>query len=665
MSRTASAICSSGSAAQSPVTRHDGRSGLARAGSVMMLGLLLSLTLPGCSTAPRQGDARGEANADIRAAMGEEAAPLTVAPPPPALLDPLKHLPGLSPAPGVGLLQPPAEERINISVENLPARDFFIGLVRGTRTNLVVHPEVEGNITLELTQVTVPEALELVRRAYGYDFERTGQGYVIYPRTLQTRGFNVNYLNLRREGRSSTSVASNRLNSSAGTGTTTPAASGSSAGADITTVSQADVWGELRQSLELLVCGQSSFNAAAAAAPAAPTSPASSDPVAALGALSAPQTGVPTAPMPAPMSAGSSGGTAMAGGCTAAGRSVVVTPQAGLVTVRALPGELREVERFLDSLRQNLNRQVLLEAKIVEITLNDSFQAGINWAGLDYFNSARDQGLLLGQTGGGTLLSNGQSDIAGQQANLNPDNRLLPTGADNGFGSVFDQTLTSAFGGLFTASLVLDDFTGFLELLKTQGEVQVLSSPRVATLNNQKAVIKVGRDQRRLYDFDINIVNDAGENTNADVERDPVFADYFSGIVLDVTPQIDADGMVSLHVHPVITDVNTQTTVITSGGVDEQYPLAAVDVRETDTLVRARSGQLVVIGGLMSSAESRDRASLPGVGDVPVAGELFGQRRNSSRKSELVILLKPVVIDSERRWEQLMNETRERVLRGP
>jgi MSHA biogenesis protein MshL len=181
-----------------------------------------------------------------------------------------------------------------------------------------------------------------------------------------------------------------------------------------------------------------------------------------------------------------------------------------------------------------------------------------------------------------------------------------------------------------------------IELLGSQGNVQILSSPRISTINNQKAVIKVGTDEFFVTDIDFDDNNSAvtaTDSTSTSVELTP----FFSGISLDVTPQISENGVITLHVHPSVSEVNDQEKVITIGERDVTLPLASSTVRETDSVIRAESGQIVVIGGLIQNSSEDNNSAVPFFSEIPLVGELFKQRRFQSRKSELVILLRPVV----------------------
>ncbi|MBW2187667.1 MAG: pilus (MSHA type) biogenesis protein MshL, partial [Deltaproteobacteria bacterium] len=287
-------------------------------------------------------------------------------------------------------------------------------------------------------------------------------------------------------------------------------------------------------------------------------------------------------------------------------------------------------------------RKVILEAKIIEVQLNDGFQTGINWGALVKLDSGAG---TIGQVGGGTSINTGGSEIAGNSGNLNP---LLA--------GTIDGLTSSAFGGVFSAAVEFSDFQAFVEAVKVQGDVQVLSSPRISTLNNQKAVIKVGTDEFFVTEV----------SSDTDTETDTATADitltpFFSGIALDVTPQISENGRVTLHIHPTVSDVVDQTKVITVNGQEQSLPLAFSSVRESDTIVSARNGQVVVIGGLMKNTESQQTAGIPILGDLPGIGYLFRHQQDTTRKSELIILLRPQVVNQDQDWANDVDQARQRM----
>lgn len=474
----------------------------------------------------------------------------------------------------------PVEPRFDLSVANAPARQVLLGLVEGTPYEIVLHPDVVGNVTLNLKDITVPEAMNALRDVYGYEYRREGNRYFILGRGMQTRIFHVNYLNLVRRGKSDTRVQSGEIGSrTSGTGATSSTTTAALNSIQVETQSQTDFWKDLSETLRVIV--------------------------------------------------GTSGD-----------RRVVVNPQAGIVVVRAMPQELRVVEDYLGVTHANVNRQVVLEAKILEVELNDAFQAGINWSKIH-------GNYTFGQVGGGSAFGgSGLSEIAGNTGNLNPT---------TGTFSPISGTNASAFGGIFSIAARTSDFAAFVELLKSQGEVQVLSSPRVSTVNNQKAVIKIGGDE-----FFVTGVT-GGTTTTVGVTSPTVqLTSFFSGIVLDVTPQIDERNNIVLHIHPSVSTITQKDKSFSVFGSNFTLPLAASTIQESDNIVRAQSAQIIVIGGLMKEASTDQNASVPLLGDIPIVGNLFKHRKLTRVKRELVILLKPTIVDT-KEWDGELKGVQERM----
>jgi MSHA biogenesis protein MshL len=325
------------------------------------------------------------------------------------------------------------------------------------------------------------------------------------------------------------------------------------------------------------------------------------------------------------------------------GRHVIANAQAGVLSVRAMPEEHRAVAGFLEIIEGSVQRQVILEARIIEVELLDRFRSGINWELLFEIDGVD---FAVGQVAGNSLFDEGTSAIRGAPLDIGAGGTSV-----GGFQS-------SAFGGPFTLSAGSEDFSSFIELLETQGNTRVLSSPRIATVNNQKAVIKVGTDEFFVTGVQSQVAAGTAASTAASTVQ---LTPFFSGIALDVTPQINESGDVILHIHPTVSEVTDQTKTFTTGGREESLPLAFSTVRESDSIIRARSGQLVVIGGLMRDEVAERRIGTPGLGRLPLLGHLFSSRNDESIKTELVILLRPIVIGDDSAWTDMAQERLERI----
>ena len=543
---------------------------------IATVALLLAMT--GCAYQP--GYSPNEANEAMKPKAAEQKAPARKSTMPAEVSDFLSQSADEQQKDGLALLEEP---RFVLQADNVDAKDFFYGLAADSPYNILVHPDVSGEISLSLKDVTLDETLDAVQDMYGFEVRRSGRTIQVFPSGVRTQTFTLDYLSLRRFGTSQTEISGGGVSEERNQGNSNNSGSSNSNtqtqgtpflgndsgeysrnsqqnqlqgnGSSINTQSETDLWGGLKEVIEGII---------------------------------------------------GSG-------------NVVLSPQAGIVSVTASPGKLRAVGDFIDVLESRLQRQVILEARIIEVTLNDGYQQGINW-----------------------------SDMA----------------SGSGFGVDFNgvtpsNTTSAAIGGLFGLTYTDEgnNFSGMIEMLQTQGTVQVLSNPRVSASNNQKAVIKIGEDE--YYVTDVNSTTNLGTGgssavSNSDIDLTP----FFSGISLDVTPQISDDGEVILHVHPSVVETEEQQKVITLSEGELVLPLARSNIRESDTIVKARNGEIVVLGGLMQTVNSEEVGKVPLLGDIPLLGELFTNRRNRQEKKELVILLKPTVVGVDT-WRDELKRSRE------
>lgn len=546
---------------------------------------VLTLAILSACTAPSQKNTTAEAvRNEMDAAAQEGAKPVSSDAVNRALLPPLiVNMPDAD--------SKPVEAKFDLNINNTPASQVFMAIVSGTRYSMLVHPEVTGNISLNLKDVTVFEALEAIRELYGYEYKIDATRIYIQPISLQTRIFQVNYLTGQRAGTStlrvtSGSVSDSPAGSTPGTTTTATPAQRSIDSSKVSTTSNTDFWAELGQSLNAIVG-------------------------------------------------------------TEKGRSVVISPMSGVIVVRAMPDELRNVAAYLKASQISIERQVILEAKIIEVQLNDGFQSGVNWAA---FRVGQNSRASVGQAGPSTSLSPGTP--AG--GSLTPS--LLASAVVSGTpGSSLSNLTTTgqSAGTLFGLAFQTSNFAALLDFLETQGNVHVLSSPRIATLNNQKAVLKVGTDEFFVTNVSTTTTTGTSTTTTPTVTLQP----FFSGIALDVTPRIDENSEIILHIHPSVSLVSTVTKSVNTGaGGTLSLPLASSSISETDSIVRARDGQIVAIGGLMRQATFDDQSGLPGLPKT-----VFGQTSKRTEKRELVILLKPMVVDSDKDWSEDIARSRNRI----
>lgn len=535
--------------------------------------VLAVLMLSGCASpffAKEGQQGKAAIDAELAVAASSQPAPTGTGAPAAvqqAVMDAVRDTPVSKPA--------STEPRFNLTVNNARASEVFMGMVTGTPYSMLVHPDVSGTLTLNLKNVTVPEAMEAVRALYGYDYEVQGKRIIVPSPAVQTRIYQLNALAMQRKGVSDIRVVSGSIQGASSSSSSGSSSSGSSGGSQetssIQTSTDSKYWEEVTASLKSLV--------------------------------------------------GTTG-------------EVVVSPQSGIVIVKAPPASLVMVEKYLRASEIISVRQVMLEAKILEVRLNDGFQAGINWA---------------------TLQNDGKTAIGVNSLNPGWDNPISQGGTVS---QMLSAAIPGPVGSVFGLAFNDGDFGAVINLIKNQGAVHVLSSPRIATINNQKAVLKVGTD-----DYFVTEVT-GGTAAAVGVPATPptvVVKPFFSGIALDVTPQIDERDNITLHVRPSVSNVTEKNKNISLGDLGTYtLPLASSAISETDSVVRLKDGQIVAIGGLMGQTFTDTKNSVPILGDIPYLGRLFGSTGKASEKRELVVLIKTTLIRDNKDWALDLESTQRR-----
>ena len=478
------------------------------------------------------------------------------------------------------------DARFDFSVKDaMPVREFFSLLTADTEYSVVVHPDVKGSVSaLDLKNVTVQDVLDQIIEIYGYSITLDDGVYQIRPGGLQTRIFKLNYLNVTRSGSSSMQITASGIsegaqgqrggnygnqfnnvgNQAGGLGNQGNPVGGqgnqNSGRASIQTETETDYWKDLETVIRSII--------------------------------------------------GTGSGPSLSSFTGSESRSVIVSPQTGMILVRAFPKELKEVGEFIEASQAALQRQVVLEAKILEVELSEGFQSGINLQALG-------DRKVSAAYGSGTI----EQNIVGTPLSLN---------------------------------LNFTDFTGVIKLLESQGNVQVISSPRILTLNNQKAIFKVGQESYYLTAANTTAYGQGtgGNVVNSNSNLEP----FFSGIALDVTPQISEAGDIILHIHPILSEVKEEVKRI----LDNDFPLASSATRESDTIARVRNGEVIVISGLMQTRSRGATSGIPGVDEIPIISRALEQNERTTVKTELVILLRAMV-DEKDVMRQSIDDSLERV----
>lgn len=493
------------------------------------------------------------------------------------------------------MLMPPKptakQETFSVTVYNVPVQSLLFALARDAKLNVDVHPGIQGNVTLNAINQTLPQLLTRISQQVDMRFEVDGPNLIVTPDTPYLRNYKIDYVNISRNSESKVSIAT-QISSAGGSVVGGGGGSGdNNSTTSVTDISNNQFWDTLVRNIkDILHETDKTFpdNADGAIAAAEPA-------VAGKVAIAAPRT-------PKFREAA----------------SVIANPEASLISVRATSRQHEKIQEFLDIAMNTAKRQVLIEATVVEVELNRNYQQGINWSSLR--SSASTSGFSLGQGKIGTTpLSSGI------------DQSISP--------AIFALSYTNPttqFGNIAAAITLLESF----------GKVKVLSSPKISVLNNQTALLKVVDNE--VY-FLITATTTAG---TVGVPATSVYTSELRtvpvGFVMSVTPQISESDEVSINVRPsisrIIGYVQDPNPALAQATVVSKIPV--IQTREMESIIKVPSGQIAVMGGLMQDSVNNKRDGIPLLSRIPVFGDAFSYRDETSSKSELVIFIRPIVVKS-------------------
>ncbi|MCK4707651.1 MAG: pilus (MSHA type) biogenesis protein MshL, partial [Gammaproteobacteria bacterium] len=431
-------------------------------------------------------------------------------------------------------------QTFTVVATDLPARELLFALARDARLNLDIDPAIDGNVSINAIDQTLPQILKRISRQVKLRYFVDGPNLVIQQDIPFTRIYHVDYLNISRSTKSDVTITTQI----AATGTVEGSGGGgSNSSTSITNSSDHDFWTSLEANL---------------------------------------------------LSLANSGG---------AEGSVISNRESGTLSVLATASGHDAIQEFMDKVMSSVRKQVLIEATVVEVTLNDDFQAGVDWSTL----------------ASGNGWSFAQNALAGN--------------------------LSSApfLSGSYTDSNSDGDIAASIKLLDSFGDVSVMSSPKIMALNNQTSILKVV-DNRVYFTTEVK-TTDATDNSPEKNTFTTTIHTVPVGFVMSVTPYITSDDEVILNIRPTISRILQFVNLPSfNGDISNQVP--EISVREMESVLRVANGDTAIIGGLMQDTANEKSNGIPGLHEVDGFGFLFGAQERKLSKTELVIFLRPRIIDN-------------------
>ncbi len=561
---------------------------------------MLSISMVACSTSPEA----------VKPSALHIALPDTVTPSSIPLLADNTPLP---PPP----VQTKAAERYSIVVNHIPVQEILFALARDAKLNIEIHPDITGMVTMNLIDETLTEILDAISRQVDMRYELNGHNLSIMPDIPYLKSYQIDYPNISRNAKNSVSIATNVATIGSGQTSGSGSSGGNASSSNILNESNNQFWKTLvenikdllRETDKTLPEGSSETIVEQNNQQQITAQPGTTATTAKSGSSKA------LATLPAQLQG--QGATVTRKVTYREAASVIANPETGIISVRATSRQQASVRDFIDKVTVSAHRQVLIEATVVEVSLSDNYQQGIDWSSL---STSASKGLSISQA--------------------------TPNGALTGTMGTINYVFKGAFGGRA-------DLNMSIKLLESFGKLHVLSSPKLSMLNNQTSLLKVVDEA--VY-FTVNVTpgtNSGGVVTPATysttVNTVPV------GFLMYVTPQIGGDDEVTLNLRPTITRIigyaNDPNPVLAQNNLTNLIP--QIQTREMESILRIRNGDIAVLGGLMQDTREGNTNQIPGLGNLWGIGEAFKSRNDTTSKSELVIFLRPVILNPENQHDML------------
>jgi general secretion pathway protein D len=510
---------------------------------------------------------------------------------------------------------PPPKPRVktptySVVVHEVPVKELLLALARDTKENIDIHPGLQGLVSLNAIDETLPSILDRISRQVNMRYRMEGKTIVVSPDTPYMRTYKVDYVNMMRETNSNISVSGQITSSSGGSNVAAPPSGGTSQ-TSVNSVSKNNFWEILRDNIQSILTSTRKLSQSAdeRQAQAESVRAAREERLAQAEAVARAGQAATTLFEKAFGAASSSANS------LDVKQDIVINPVSGTVSVMATEAQHHLVQQYIESVTASSQRQVLIEATIAEVTLSKTYQAGVDWSRLNVNGGGFE--FIQGLTG---TVGSATTNLTGLTVNYK--NNLTNTGV-----------------------------SGTLKLLEQFGRTRVLSSPKLMAMNNQTALLKVV-DNIVYFTIQSQQSQTAQVGTLSTITTTPNTVAI--GVVLSLTPQINDNGVITLNVRPTITRV--------SGTVQDPNPalrtdpkdpkstikseIPEVQVREMESVLQLLSGQTAILGGLMQDTVQRNTDQIPGLGNIPRLGEAFQFRNDNVQKTELVVFIRPVVVNN-------------------